>query len=57
MLSSPEADAVPVAGDLQLADLGVFAVCQTYIDEADGLVGVGAGGRGRAGDAGDAEAE
>ncbi len=57
VLRGPQADAVAVAGDVQLADLGVFAVGETDIDEADGLVCVGAGGCGRAGDAGDADAE
>ena len=57
MLGGPEADAFAVAGELELLDLGVFAVGEADVDEADGLVRVGAGGGGGAGEAGDGDAE
>ena len=41
VLGGPQADALAVAGDLELAHLGVMAVRQANIDQADGLAGVG----------------
>ena len=57
VLGGPEADAFAVSGDVELFDLGIFAVGEGDVDEADGLVGVEAAGSCGAGDAGDAEGE
>ena len=55
MLAGPPADAVAVAGELKLLDLGAEIVGEADVDEADGLGCVGAGvGAGYAGD-GDAD--
>ena len=57
VLGGPQAHAVAVARKLKLFDLGVFGVGEADVHQADGLAGVGAVRRGRAGDAGDAQAE
>ena len=57
MLAGPPADALPVAEEVQLLDLGVVAVGEGDVDEADGFFCVGAGARGRAGDASDGDAD
>src|SRR5439155_7687179 len=58
VLAGPPADAFAVAGEVELFDLGVLGVGEGDVDEADWLVGVGAGSSGaRAGDAGDRDAE
>ena len=54
VLGGPEADAFAVAGDLELFDLGVFAVGEADVDEAYGFAGVCAAGKAGAGDACDA---
>ena len=46
VLGGPEADAFAVAGEVELFDLGVLAVGEGDVDEADGLAGVGAGAPG-----------
>src|SRR6266851_4871126 len=43
VLAGPVADAITVAREVELFYLGVVAVGQSDVDEADGLVGVGAG--------------
>ena len=58
VLRGPEADALAVSGELELLDLGVFAIGEADVDEAYGLAFVGAGGWcGWAGEAGDADAD
>jgi len=58
VLCGPEADSLAIAGDVELLDLGIFAVGEGDVDEAYGLGGVGAVGDGRrAGDSGDGEGE
>jgi hypothetical protein len=57
VLGGPESDAVAVAGECELLDLGVFTVGEGDVDEADGFLGVDTGGGCGAGDAGNAEGE
>jgi len=57
VLGGPEADAIAVAGNHEALDLRVFFVGEADVDKADGFAFVGAVECGRAGDAGDAEAE
>jgi hypothetical protein len=58
VLAGPEADALAVAGEVKFFDLGMLAVGECDVYEADGFVGVWAGCSGtRAGDAGDRDAK
>src|ERR1700678_2308217 len=58
VLTSPPANALAVAEEMELFDVSCVGVGERDVDEADGLVGVGARSAGtRAGDAGDRDAE
>src|SRR5205823_2309945 len=55
LLAGEPADAFTVAGKIPLHDLGLLAISERVVDEADGLLLAAAAGAGNAGDA-DAEA-
>ena len=58
VLTGPIANAVPVACEVQLFHLSIFAACQCDVDKADWLIGVGTRfSRARSRDAGDRDAE
>src|SRR5882757_7083473 len=56
VLAGPPADPFAIAGEVELFYVGVVGVGEGDVDEADRLVGVGAGSSGaRAGNAGDGD--